>query len=96
MSGRRQSTLPKPPPGDWASYANCLGLPSSWFFPEKGDSEGSQGNHEVRAVCAACCVREECLEYAMTPPRDSTGWWGGMSPRERNRLARKRRLRGAS
>ena len=92
MSGRRQSSEPKPPPGPWARYANCIGLPSSWFFPDKGDSEGSQGNQQVRVVCAACACRRQCMEYAMTPPMEMTGWWGGSSPRERVALRRKQRL----
>ena len=88
----RQSTEPKPPPGPCAQYANCLGLPSSWFFPTRGDSESVPA--EAKKVCAACQVREACLTYAMTPPYIVAGVWGGTSERERRRM--RRRLRRAS
>ena len=90
----RQSNEPKQPPGDWTHKANCLGLPSSLFFPERATS--GTGEPQVRAVCAGCCVKRECLDYAMTEPVEMTGWWGGTSPRERFRMRRLRRLRGAS
>ena len=88
MSGRRQSPNPKPPPGAWAERANCIGLPASWFFPEKGDAESGPS---VRAICAACVVRTSCLDYAMSEPLDITGWWGGTSPRERVAMRRQQR-----
>ena len=79
---------PKPPPGEWAERANCIGLPASWFFPSRDEPD----NHgDAKAVCAACCVREECLEYAMLPPLEKVGRWGGTSGRDRLRLARQRR-----
>ena len=89
MTGH-QATGPKPEPGEWASRGNCVGLPSSWFFPEREDDSG-RGNPEVRRVCASCCVQQECLEYALMAPPTRYGWWGGRSPRERAAITRQRR-----
>ena len=89
MSGRRQSALPKEAAGPWADYANCLGLDPDLFFPERGES--SLAVEEAKKVCAGCRVRESCLSYAMTPPIITTGVWGGMSAKERQRLRRKQR-----
>ena len=80
---------PKPPVGDWANLGNCVGLPSSWFFPERGETGG--GRNEVKAVCASCCVRAECLEYALAAPVERTGVWGGTSFKDRLRILRERR-----
>ena len=90
MSGRRQSLEPKPPPGDWADYANCIGLPADWFFPSKGSPQSDVD--QAKAVCAGCSVAAACLAYAETPPIIMTGVWGGLSARERQRLRRRRRL----
>lgn len=94
MSGMRETPRAKPAPGPWAEYANCAGLPADWFFPEAARS--STYMIEARKVCAACAVREQCFDYAMSSPLEITGLWGGTTPRERQRLARQRRLRGAS
>ena len=50
------------------------------FFPERGESAGP-----ARRVCAACPVREPCLDYAITN-RISHGIWGGLTERERRAL----------
>ena len=89
MSGRRQSTLPKPPPGPWASYANCLGLPADLFFPERGSS--GHNVEEAKAVCRRCSVVLECRAYAYTVPVEVTGVWGGEAARERLRNRRHQR-----
>ena len=89
MSGRRQSTLPKPPPGAWAQYANCLGVDPDLFFPERGES--SIDVAEAKKVCSGCRVAQSCLTYAMTPPVITTGVWGGTSAKERQRLRRRQR-----
>jgi WhiB family redox-sensing transcriptional regulator len=50
------------------------------FFPERGAS-----TKEAKAVCAACTVRETCLEYALAHG-EKHGIWGGKSERERRRI----------
>jgi hypothetical protein len=50
------------------------------FFPERGETAGA-----ARQVCAACPVRQPCLEYALSN-RITHGIWGGLTERERRPL----------
>ena len=64
----------------WQQHALCAQTDPEAFFPEKGGS-----TREAKAVCQACQVREDCLEYALAND-ERFGIWGGMSERERRRL----------
>ncbi len=66
----------------WSERALCASTNPEAFFPEKGGSI-----REAKKVCLACEVRVECLDYAMTHG-ERFGIWGGLSERERKRLAR--------
>jgi WhiB family redox-sensing transcriptional regulator len=55
------------------------------FFPATEDAAGP-----AKAVCAACPVREQCLEWAIAT-RQEDGVWGGLTDNERRRLRRRRR-----
>jgi WhiB family redox-sensing transcriptional regulator len=67
----------------WQEQALCAQTDPESFFPEKGGS-----TREAKRICAACDVRQECLEFALQ--RDERfGIWGGMSERERRRLRRR-------
>jgi len=70
----------------WQVQANCLGVDPDLFFPERGAS-----TREAKAVCRACVVRQDCLEYALVNG-EKFGIWGGLSERERRRLRRQRSL----
>lgn len=69
------------PPAWWADGL-CAQVDPGLFFPDKGGS-----TREAKAVCAACPVRAECLEYALAHD-ERFGIWGGTSERERRRLKR--------
>lgn len=69
----------------WQALARCAEADPEIFFPERGGSSKA-----ARAVCNECCVRQECLRYALTN-REQFGIWGGTSERERRRLRRKPR-----
>jgi len=58
------------------------------FFPGRGESAGP-----ARQVCAACPVRQPCLDYAVSN-RIVHGIWGGLA--ERDRRALRTRYLGAS
>lgn len=77
-----------PPPGPWRDHGACVGLPTEWFFSERGDSV-----IPGRAVCDGCVVRTPCLEYALDN-RILWGIWGGTSERERRAMRRQRRADG--
>lgn len=66
----------------WREHALCAETDPEAFFPEKGGS-----TREAKRVCAACEVRAECLEYALSQD-ERFGIWGGLSERERRRLRR--------
>lgn len=67
-------------PTPWAEEALCAETDPEMFFPEKGGS-----TKEAKAVCGACLVRAECLDYALETGQ-RFGIWGGCSERERRRL----------
>jgi WhiB family redox-sensing transcriptional regulator len=56
---------------EWREHAACKGLPTDWWFPERGDTAAA-----AKAICAACPVREPCLQYAVVHDV-RVGVWGG-------------------
>ena len=64
----------------WRERAACRGTDLGVFFPERGESAEA-----ARRVCAACPVRQPCLDYAITN-RIASGVWGGLTERERRAL----------
>jgi WhiB family transcriptional regulator, redox-sensing transcriptional regulator len=60
----------------WRELAACRGADLEVFFPGRGESAGP-----ARQVCAACPVRQPCLDYAITN-RITHGIWGGLTERE--------------
>lgn len=69
----------------WQARAACRGPHAAVFFPpahfERKD-EKLQRELRAKAICAACPVREACLEYAIRI-REPHGIWGGLSESER-------------
>lgn len=71
----------------WMDDAVCAETAPDIFFPEKGGS-----TRDAKALCQSCGVRQQCLDYALE--RDERfGIWGGLSERERRRVARGTRPR---
>jgi WhiB family redox-sensing transcriptional regulator len=70
----------------WQDYANCRGADADLFFPERGAS-----TRKAKAICNACEVKGECLDYAIVNG-EKFGIWGGMSERERRRVRRQRQV----
>jgi WhiB family transcriptional regulator, redox-sensing transcriptional regulator len=69
----------------WQNRAACRGVDTNIFFPAT-DEEAEP----AKIVCAACPVREACLEHALAD-REREGIWGGATERERRRIIRQRR-----
>lgn len=92
MIGADHRVTPKTEVGDgsWRLLANCRGCDPALFFPERGEM-----TREAKAVCNACVVREECLEYALSNG-EKYGLWGGVSERQRRRMRTARRKNGTS
>ena len=70
----------------WQDYANCRGADADLFFPERGAS-----TRKAKAICNACQVKAECLEFAIQQS-EKFGIWGGLSERERRRIRKERAL----
>jgi hypothetical protein len=70
----------------WRAEARCIieAKPVAFFFPE---ANSPAANNEIRAYCANCPVRTNCVQAALEVEGASDyGWWGGMSRRDRMRL----------
>ena len=90
MSGEVLVFELKPQP--WMRQANCVDADPALFFPERGEPSSP-----AKAICLACPVRVECLNYALSI-NERHGIWGGTSENERRVLRRQwtgtRRRRG--
>ena len=75
--------------GDWPDRGLCVGEDPDLFFPSHGDP-----GTKAREICAACAVRMQCLDYAVTA--DEFGIWGGFDQLERRNIGRQRRRRAAA
>jgi WhiB family redox-sensing transcriptional regulator len=64
----------------WRELAACRGTDLEVFFPGRGESAWP-----ARQVCAACPVRQPCLDYAISN-QITHGIWGGLTERERRAL----------
>lgn len=64
--------------------AACRGMDPSLFF-----LEGNNTSATVKAVCARCPIRQECLEEALA--NDEPGIWGGTSEHPRRQIQRDRK-----
>lgn len=80
------------PENDWRNQAACKGLdPEIFFSSDAFESKQEKDEREVaaKAVCAACPVREQCLDYALRAG-ERYGIWGGLTELERRSLQRRR------
>lgn len=68
----------------WQDEASCAQIGGDVWYPDKGAVPFAG-----KRTCAACPVREECLEYALDND-EKWGTWGGLSPRERRKLKKER------
>jgi WhiB family redox-sensing transcriptional regulator len=66
--------------------ALCRGLDTDDFYPLPGDTAGITS---AKAICAACPVRERCLEFALAFGDVTDGIFGGTTGAERERLLRR-------
>ena len=65
----------------WLADAACKGMGAAVFFPAWG-----QRATEAKRVCGHCPVSGECLAAALAMGHQH-GVWGGLTARERRRLA---------
>lgn len=74
---------------EWADNAACKDTPIDLWFCEFGD----HFNQQAIAICQRCEVKNQCRDYAIS--RDLTdGIWGGMTPKQREGYAKRKRGKG--
>ena len=80
--------------GQWAEQALCAQADPDAWFPGLGETTAV-----AKRICAACPVRAQCLNYALSGADTwggiSTGIWGATTPRERAALRRARKAAAA-
>ena len=84
-------------PGQWADDALCAQADPDAWFPDRG-------NYALAAlakrICAACPVRAQCLDYALSGADTwrgiTSGIWAGTTPKERAVLRRHRPRKAAA
>jgi WhiB family transcriptional regulator, redox-sensing transcriptional regulator len=77
---------------DWWRSAACLETDPELFFPVTARGPGAGEIARAKAVCAACLVRRQCLQYALAT-HQVHGVWGGTTEDERRIHARRERER---
>jgi WhiB family redox-sensing transcriptional regulator len=71
-------------PLPWFEQAACATSDPDAWYPAKGAAV-----KEAKKVCQRCPVAAPCLEYALAT-NQAHGIWGGLSVKERRKLARRR------
>lgn len=67
---------------DWWQAAACRTADPDIFFPVSALGPGQEEIARAKAVCAACRVRRQCLQYALAT-HQAHGVWGGTTEEER-------------
>lgn len=70
----------------WAREAACKGMDTGLFFPVGVTGPAEDQAAQAKAVCGACAVRPDCLEFALET--GSEGIWVGTDEDERRNLRR--------
>ena len=73
---------------DWQAEARCRGSDANLFFTPthlEGKEERTAREGQAKAICSACAVRRDCLDFALFT-RESHGIWGGLNEQERRQL----------
>jgi WhiB family redox-sensing transcriptional regulator len=76
----------------WRDQASCHRETATVFFPPphyEMKPEKDERESQARALCRACPVQQDCLEYALDV-RETHGIWGGYNELERRRMLRQR------
>jgi WhiB family transcriptional regulator, redox-sensing transcriptional regulator len=80
----------------WTMRALCvlavwkgIASPDAWF-PVRGDEASRKTARVAYAICAACPVRAQCLDWAINT-RQVHGIWGGMGQHNRRQIINRQR-----
>jgi WhiB family redox-sensing transcriptional regulator len=85
---------------DWRELSDCRDSDPDLFFPIGTTGLATDKIRQSVAICSACAMQEECLQYALETNQEA-GVWGGYAEDDRRRLrkrwlAERRRQRQAA
>jgi WhiB family redox-sensing transcriptional regulator len=83
---------PRPVEQAWQRHAACRGPKSILFFPPAASEprvEREARESRAKAICTACPVQTQCLDYALGI-QEPHGIWGGLTEHERRVLLERR------
>ena len=83
--------MPKLP--EWIADAPCSQADPELFFPDAHESRANVAL--AKRVCAACRVRQECLEWALDRG-EKFGIYGGLTSTQRREVLRQRAKEAAA
>lgn len=72
----------------WRELAACRDSDPNLFFPVGTTGPAIDQIEEAKAVCRACIVREDCLQFSLQTNQEA-GVWGGYAEDERRRLRKR-------
>jgi hypothetical protein len=78
------------PPGYpvWTGNEPCRNTDPDIFFP---DHEPARERVAIiKSICARCASKHPCSAWAIE--HEKQGWWGGLSPLERDAIRRSRNI----
>jgi WhiB family redox-sensing transcriptional regulator len=70
---------------NWREYAACATVEPDLHFPVAHTPRWREQTVQAKAICAACPVRQHCLNWALET-RQPAGIWGGKTEQERRVL----------
>ncbi len=73
---------------EWRQLASCRDSDPTLFFPIGTTGVALDQIASAKAICTACSVKEDCLQYALQSNQES-GVWGGYAEDERRRLRKR-------
>src|SRR6201994_1690222 len=80
-----QRTAQQAERSDWWRSAACRDTDPELFFPVTQYGPGAGETERAKAVCQACPVRRQCLQYALATGQ-AHGVWGGLTETARQLL----------
>ncbi|MBN9757819.1 WhiB family transcriptional regulator [Pseudonocardia sp. Ae707_Ps2] len=83
-SPQNAEVLQKAVSRSWWGQAACVSMDTEMFFPSPHKTGADAA---AKQTCAACPVRRQCLEHALSVG-EYYGIWGGLAAHERQRLPR--------
>jgi WhiB family redox-sensing transcriptional regulator len=73
---------------DWRELGACRDSDPDLFFPIGTTGMAATQIRQAVAICSACSIQDECLQYALETNQEA-GIWGGYPEDDRRRLRKR-------